>query len=621
MPSPMVKKGIWALGAAIVAIALVVAFFPLIASTQIVRDRIALEMSAWSGYRVELGAAPVIDVFPSFHATLNNVTLSDWRDVSRRPVVEAERVEIELSALAALIGNVVFSDVRLIRPTLRVVPTGPFYLPVSPGGGRIARSVDAARTVVAANPASPDLGALPSDPFGEVEFSDGRIVIARNGEDVEIVTSLSGNVDWSSVNRAGKLSATGIWRGESVSIDLSSPNPLVLFAGGAAPVNFALKSNPTSATFEGTVNTSADSFLDGKVTFNSPSLRRLLEWSKSEMAPKAVIGSIAISSHLTGNAQRAKFEDTELTLDGNPGTGVLDVSLTGAVPSITGTMAFETLDLRSFLSTFTPLTSDANGNPDQTDTRFVDKVVLDLRLSAARASAGSLDMTDVAATAQVKNGMVVFDLSDATALGGTLQAGMRLDRNGDVDVAELRMHATDIDGAIFGAATGMTDLMPTGRGTISVMLKGPAQSWEALLENADGSISANFGAGELKGLDLPAFLKRAAQGGFFALKEVANGTFPITAAELKAGITNGVVRVEKAEAKSEGGDIWLSGLMPYVGSGLALSGKVFPAGADRATTPAEATFFVGGSWSVPFISPIPQVAPPQVTPPPASVPD
>ncbi len=603
MPSPMVKKGIWALGTAIIAVAVLTAFFPLIASTQIVRDRIALEMSAWSGYRVDLGGAPEIDVFPSFRAKLDNVTLSDWRDVDRRPVIEAERVEIELSALSALVGNVVFSDVRLVRPTLRLEPTGPFYLPVSPGGGRIARSVEMARAVVAANPASPDFSALPSEPFGEVEFNDGRIVITKGNDDVEVVSSLSGSVDWGAVNRAGKLSASGIWRGESVTINLSSPNPLVLFAGGAAPVTFALKSNPTSATFDGTINTAADSYLDGKITFNSPSLRRLLEWSKSDMADKAVIGSIAISTHLTGNAQRAKFENTELVLDGNPGMGVLDFSLTGELPSIAGTLAFETLDLRSFLSTFSPLASDAGGM-DTIGTEFSNRVALDLRLSAARATAGSLNMTEVAATAQVKKDLVVFDISDATVFGGTLQAGVRLDRNSNIDLAEMRILATDIDGAIFGAATKMTDLVPTGRGTISVMLKGPAQSWDGMLENADGSISASFGPGELKGINLPAFLQRASQGGFFALKEVAQGSLPITAAELKAEIANGVVSIEKAEAKSEEKDIWLSGLVPYVGGGLALSGKVFKAGVDRATTPAEATFFVGGSWSEPFISPV-----------------
>ncbi len=610
MPSPMVKKGIWALGAAVIALVLAIALFPLVASTQIVRDQIALEMSAWSGYRVSLGAAPVIDVFPTFKATLSNVTLSDWLDYNRRPVVEAERVEIELSALAALVGNVVFSDVKLVRPTLRVVPNGPFYLPTAPGGGRIASSVDAARTVVAANPANPDLGNLPSEPFGKIEFSDGRIVVAQGDKDREVVTSLSGNIDWSSVNRAGKLTTTGIWRGESVNINLSSPNPLVLFAGGAAPVSFALKSNPTSTTFEGTVNTAADSYLDGQITFNAPSLRRLLEWSQSEIAPKAAIGSIAVSGHLTGNAQRAKFEDTELTLDGNPGMGVLDVSLAGKVPSIAGTLAFETLDLKSFVSAFTPLTSGEGGMPGAIDTKFANQMELDLRLSAARATAGSIGMTEVAATAQVKNGLAVLDISDATAFGGTVQAGIRLDHNGDVDLAELRMLATDIDGAILGAATGMTELTPTGRGTISIILKGPARSWNSLLENADGSLSANFGAGELKGVDLPAFLKRAAQGGFFALNEVAKGSLPITSAELKAGIANGVVRIEKAEAKADGRDIWLSGLVPYVGGGLALSGKIFPSGADRATVAPEAAFFVGGSWSIPFISPILQAPPP-----------
>ena len=74
-------------------------------------------------------------------------------------------------------------------------------------------------------------------------------------------------------------------------------------------------------------------------------------------------------------------------------------------------------------------------------------------------------MTDVAATAQVKNGLAVFDVSDATAFGGTLQAGIRFDRNGDLDQVEMRMLATDVDaGAIFGAATGMTGLCPPAAG-------------------------------------------------------------------------------------------------------------------------------------------------------------
>jgi len=43
MPSPLIRRGIWAIGVAVLVIALAVAALPLIASTRIVRDRIAWE--------------------------------------------------------------------------------------------------------------------------------------------------------------------------------------------------------------------------------------------------------------------------------------------------------------------------------------------------------------------------------------------------------------------------------------------------------------------------------------------------------------------------------------------------------------------------------------------------
>ena len=89
MPSSLVRKGIWAAAAIAVVAFLILAALPFIASTQIVRDRIAIEMSAWSGYRVELGAAPDIEFWP-FRAILDNVTLSGWSDPSRKPVIVAE---------------------------------------------------------------------------------------------------------------------------------------------------------------------------------------------------------------------------------------------------------------------------------------------------------------------------------------------------------------------------------------------------------------------------------------------------------------------------------------------------------------------------------------------------
>ncbi|MER8611962.1 AsmA family protein [Mesorhizobium sp. M1216] len=609
MPSPLIRRGIWAIGAAVTVVALVVAALPLIASTRIVRDRIAWEMSAWSGFRVTIDGAPRIEVWPNFRAILSDVTLSQWTETDAPPVIEAERVEVDLSAMAALRGDVVFSTARLVRPTIGVQRTASgFFLPAIPSGGRITRSIDAARAVINTNPAKPDLGKLPADPFGTVEFRDGRVVAAIGGKDQEILSSLSGQANWAAMNSNATLSATGIWRGESVSVDAASPNPLVLFGGGAAPVTLSFKAAPASFSFDGLASMSENGYFDGQAKFAAPSLRRVLEWSQAGIAPGAAIGSISVSSKITATAGRIKFENTALTLDNNPGMGALDFTYGEALPVISGTLAFDTLDLRSFLSAFTPVPSAGAAGPGEIDTSFADRINLDLRLSAAHATAGAIQLADVAATAQVKNGLAVFDISDASAFGGNVQSSVRFDRKPAGTEVEIRLLASDIDGGAFGTAAGMTRLVPIGTGTVSVILKGPGRTWDSIFENANGSLSATFGAGALSRLNLPAFLKHTEQGGFFALDDVSDGTLPIDGAELKASVSNGVARIDKAEVNSAQYKIWLSGIASYAGRGLALSGGIVqPSQAATQTNgqaPKQSSFFVGGTWSTPFISPI-----------------
>jgi AsmA protein len=616
MPSPWIWRAIWAIGFVLIAATLAFAALPYIASTRIVRDRIAWEMSAWSGFRVAIDGTPQIEVWPKFRAILTDVTLSSWTDPDAPPVVQAERVEIDLSALAALRGDVVFQATHLIRPTLRAqrIANGLFSPPI-PTGGRLARSIDAARGILKADPAKPDLGKLPSDPFGMVEVRDGRVIGAVNGKDAEILTGLNGQANWSALNAGATLSATGIWRGESVSVDLTSASPLLLFAGGTSTVTAALKSAPANFSFEGNASLAQNAFFDGQAKFAAPSLRRVLEWLGANPVSGGTIGAVSVTSKVTGETGRVKFSGTELTLNKNPGMGALDLSFADSLPVISGTLAFDTLDLRAFLSAFTPVGSSSGQMPDQIDTSFADRFNLDLRLSAAHATAGSIQLTDVAATAQVKNGLAVFDISDAAAFGGNIQSSLRFDRKPDGTQVEMRLLASDINGAQFGQAAGMKRLVPTGTGSVSIILKGPGKAWNSAMDNADGSISANFGQGTLTGLNLPAFLKRCQDGGFFPLDDVADGALPIDGAELKASISNGVARIDKAEARSAKTRIWVSGIVPYAGGGLALSGAVTATDAKataNAPQPGEAqqdagnqaSFFVGGTWTTPFISPI-----------------
>lgn len=606
MASSLVRKGLWIGGGVVVALALFLAALPYIASTQIVRDRIALELSAWSGYRVTLGGAPEIDVWPSFQAHFNDVTLSTWGDATHTPVLRAERVDIELSALSALSGHVVFSSARLVRPTLWV-DADSFYMPASPQSGRLLHSIETARTVVARDPANPDLRALPGDAFGTVEFSDGRIVTAGPKGDEELASGLGGKLEWATLDRSARLSANGIWRGETVALEISAEQPLVLLSGGPSRVVLSLRAAPLTVSYDGTAGLTAQSFFQGELAFATPSLRRMLEWSRTESAAGTAIGSIAVKGQVAGDLNRMKFDDSDIVLDGNPGEGAVEIGFGSRVPTISGTLAFENLDLRSFLSVFTPL---SNGS-DSIDTMFAERVGLDLRLSAAHAIAGSIELNQVAATAQVKEGLAAFDISDAAAFGGTVQAGIRFDRKAEGNQAEIRLLGENMDGVELAKALGWSRLVPSARVGLSATLKGPADGWRAFAAGADGTLSAGLSQGSIAGFDLAAFRQRTQGAGFFPFTEVTNGNLPVSGGELKASVAGGVIKIEKAEIRTDKTVLSLAGLVPFLEAGLALSGSLLAERAGEAATAwvPEVGFFVGGSWSAPFIYPVPTMPP------------
>lgn len=604
-----VRRSVVVLAALAILVLLAIAAMPWIASTQIVRDRIAYELSVWSGYRVSLGEAPVIDVWPSFAATLNDVAFHEWAGGDNPPVLEADSLRVSMSALAALRGHVVLSGVSMQRPVLRLTKPGSVVdLPASPGGGRMVQAVDAARSIVGTNPSNPDTSALPSDAFGTVEFTDGRVIAVLH-DGAPIVSSLTGKITWPSLNRPASLTATGIWRGENISVEGSSIQPLMLLAGGNAAVQGSLKSTLLSGSFAGIANFAGDAFFDGQASLSSPSLRRMLEWSETPIGPGRAIGATSITARVQGTAKRLKLDAVELSLGDDIGRGVLDLAIANALPSISGTLAFDRLNLRSFMSAFSPAAAGGRNLDDTIETDFADQILLDLRVSAKAATLGTVNLSKVAATAQVKGGLAAFDISDATAFGGIVQAGIRVDRADEEQTIEIRMMASDVDALALARELGNHSIVPEGKANISLILKGVGAKWNAVLSSAEGSLTATIGQGTLSGIDLATFRKKWAEGGFFALSDAAKGTLPFRGIDVKAVLSRGVARIEKGDILLQNEVISVGGIVPYLGRALALSGNFAKLGSDSTRGDPESAFFIGGGWDAPYVSPAGQMSP------------
>ncbi len=611
MPSKAAKRTIWIFaGLAVFALGFI-ALIPYVASTQIVRNRIASELSAWSGYRVVLSGIPSIHVWPSFHAELADVSLQEWGKPDEPPVLRSERIAIELSAIAALRGEISFTKVALLRPVLRVSDQdGALPFPVPPRGGRMLRAIETARVVVDGNPAQPDPARMPSDSLGAFEFVDGRVLRVDADGEHEVLSSITGRGSWPALQRPASVSLKAIWRGEGISVDAGVQQPLALLAGGHSRVSVSLASSPLTGSFEGLATSSKGGFLDGVAKLSSPSLRRALEWSRADISPGPVTGNASVSGRLIGDAQRMKLEGAQLSFGGHPGNGLLEFSLAGAIPTLSGTLAFQTLDIRAFLDAFVQLPDDQGRWNGPIELDFARQLHLDLRLSAARATAGPIDLGQLAATAQINEGLAAFDISDSTAFGGAIQASLRINRSA-TDQAEIRFLASDVDFRAFGAAAGLGPSLPQAKATISAIVSGPADRWESMLAGSGGSISIKLGPGSVAWFDLDAFRERASTSGFFPLRDVPEGTIAFESAEFRSTVLSGVAKLDAAKVKQARQVIAFTGILPLVGQGIALSGTILPRDPGEPVETAStgqgsplAAFFVGGSWRAPFISPI-----------------
>lgn len=624
------------------AIATLLAVIPFIVSTDAIRIRVAQEISAWTGYSVELRQAPRLKVFPVLRASLSGVTLSKLTDQGQKPLMSADRIDVELSPLDAIMGHMSFSETQIVRPHVNL--DGPvenfseLLDAIANSNGRLGTAIRAQRALQQSGSGDNAQAAQQtSQPFGRVVVRDGTISFNRpeNGEQPDKtqqpaqeqqITGVNATLEWPRTSSTATLQGSAQWRGEASQFSLTAAQALPLLAGGMSDVTVSLTAKPLSLTFQGKANISRDRFFEGALTAQTPSLSGVTRWlNLPPVAGSAEIGAFSLQSTMTATPNRLKFADVEMTTDESPAKGVIEIGLEQKQPNVTGTLAFEKLNLRRLFSVFVPLPDNSARAPnerdrndrDMIDTSFIDRGDLDLRLSAQSATAGPVTLTGVAAAVQIRGGRAMFDIGDAKAFNGILQANVQIVRDLKSASGELRFNASDIDSSQLLAALGFEKPFISGKGNVSLFMKGPANRWSGLLANAQGNASMQLNNGQMQGFAVQDFLAKAQSQRFFALERKDNVALAFNRLDLKANLSDGVATLENARLDTSDGTLNLAGIVPFVDRSLALSGEViFPGSqpqqenaqtqdAQPQAAPAKPPlhFFVGGSWDRPFISP------------------
>lgn len=615
MPNRAARIVIWLAAGVVLVVAGVWAVLPWFISSEVVRNTIERQLADISGQPVNVTGRVEIDIFPAPVARLHDLRVPGPNDSSGEPlgdVLTIDMVEVGIPLSSLIARDPGFSQFRLVRPALRVHFLSDGTVSLARSGGRFSEAVSAIRRNESADPPE----TLPPEArqagFGAVTIENGTVeFIDASATIPEKITAISGTVTWPRLSGRLTSSLNGIWRGAVFRQTLEMDEAIRLFAGQSATVRFGLASDILSYSFGGTLNAGNALFAEGAVSLETQSLRRALDWLELDIEPGRAIGDMSLHGQMRADAHRIRFESMDIVLQGNSGMGVLEIGLGEKNPNITATLDFVDLDILSFLSAFTGVPPNAGKFAQPVSAAFIDQLNVDLRLSAARARAGSLALTNVAAITRITDEYAVFEMAEGSAYGGTMQARLKIGRTKDGLSGELGFSHDKVNTAALADALGVTGLIPRGQSTGNLLIHAPIERWSDLITRANGKIELNVVNGQIAGIGPQMFLGADGQQRFFRLQDASRSAATFDTLRIQGLIQDGVVIIENGAIDYPQATIGLNGVIPYGSRSIALTAIARSKAPANGTAAPAVQHFIGGAWSNPYATPIlvPQTGP------------
>ncbi|MEL6093337.1 AsmA family protein [Bartonella schoenbuchensis] len=514
---------------------------PYLVSTDAIRVRMAQDLSAWTGYNVQLREPPRLKLFPYPKAFLSGITLTSKVD-DIAPLMEAESIEVDLSLIDLLRGCVSFSETRIVRPQFVMEKpfktVSDFFNTLSGSRGTFGLTVRNAREIVKLNPDQPDIESFLNQPFGRIVIENGVLIYRDSVSEVtEKITGLNATIDWSESTQAAQFRANARWRGELTELLINADQALLLLAGGQSSLRVSFNSLRGGITFTGKARLSEYYIFDGKVSMRSPGWNQTLAWiGGNQFWGGRLKLPIVWESHFLAQPRRIEMNNITFNIGVVNARGALEFDFQNHVPNIIGSLAFDSMNLNILESIFS-LFGEEN---KFLDTAIFDRIGLDVRISVPQAKIGKIALTNLAAAMQIKNGHGIFDLGNANIFGGSIQSNVQIVPNGKKARFEGRISGTSVDAQTFSEALGLTPSIQAKTDFI-VTIQMLVSSWSEVLEKMQGQLTVNMPSGRLLRYDLNELQHKLSENEQFFL--ISNHAFstPFERLNIKAKFSDGIV--------------------------------------------------------------------------------
>lgn len=528
-------------------IAACLAAIPFLVSSQTVKNGITAKIEEITGSKVTFQGNPSLSFSPFLGFEISDLELtSQQKTEGEPPLLKVEKVKAQINLLPALTGNVEISEYQLLRPK--------FYLKTDNNGkgnwifntGKLYQATQKAQQ----NRTNQTNETLPEFSFGDLLITDGILIYEDTASNTEeTVTGMNGMVSWPQANSTLDISGNGIWRGEGITTNLSIENPIEIFSSGESPVALDVNSQPISLNFNGAANMFANLFVKGEFEASSPSINRLAEVLKIDLADFQSSAAWSTQGILEATANNTNLSEASFSIGEDTATGVIRVSTNEEGKSkLDGTLAFENIDLVDYFNSL-GLTLDKKINPSLTN-----DFNIDLRISSQSINIGTITLDKVAAAIIMDQQGWTFDIGDASAFGGKLVAKLGERNLEDKRQAFLELSAIDMD------AQNITNLFTpeaigiSGKTSFNANVRTNKLADGLLNSGLNGTFSGNFEDGALNGINLTDLMSKKESDLASTPFQFSNGeTTSFQKMNIKLFLNNGIAAL--SQSNIETGDI------------------------------------------------------------------
>jgi len=559
-----------------------------------VREAIKAEIRNVTGLDPVLRGDISVSLFPYGKVSFADVTLGD--PVDGTPPLTADRLTTKLRFFPLLTGKIEVADVALENPRISLVIAEDGrsnWLPLMASLNRAFGPDSSTRDRVMS--------------FSEIRMTGGAVTIRDDGRNIsERLTDIDISLAWPAISNSFAATGRVSWREEPIDIGVTFGDFAATLLGQKTGLKVRLAGSPMKFAFDGTMSMRPTLKVEGALSADAPSLRRVVSWAGQKTLPVGGFERFSLKAQTNVVGGTIALTSANLELDGNPAEGVLTFATDGR-QTLQGTLAADSIDLTPYLSTIRLLTdSEREWNRMPISLDGLTAFELDLRLSAAKIALGPVKLGRTAVAANLRSGKLTLTVGESRAFGGVIKGSLGLATAEQGVEFKSQLQFTDIDlEAAMSELFGLKRL--EGKGDMAFVIEGTGRNVLALTRTLNGTASLTGRQGALTGLNIEQLLRRLERRPLSGGSEFRSGRTPFEVLSVSLRITNGNAVVESTTLEGSAVKLALAGSASIPARDLDLKGTASLVAATDGRAPFELPFVVQGPWDDPLMLPDPEI--------------